>query len=89
MKLYNSRIIDTYIKFIEKNYSHINVNQLLTHADMHRYEVADQSHWFTQSQIDRFYNKLVELTNIPNIAREAGRYAASPDALGKIGRAHV
>lgn len=82
MKLYNSRIIDTYIKFIEKNYSHININQLLTHAGMHRYEVADQSHWFTQNQIDLFYDKLVEITNIPNIAREAGRYAASPDALG-------
>lgn len=82
MKLYNSRIIDTYIKFIEKNYPNVEIAELLKYSDMQPYEVADQSHWFTQCQIDKFYERLVLLTKVPNIAREAGRYAASPDALG-------
>jgi len=80
--LYNSRIIDTYIKFIKRHYSYVNIGDLLDYAKMKAYEVADQGHWFTQEQIDLFYEKLVKITGNEKIAREAGRYAASPDALG-------
>jgi HD-GYP domain-containing protein (c-di-GMP phosphodiesterase class II) len=80
--LYNSRIIDTFIKLIKSKYSYVNVGELLEYADMRSYEVADQGHWFTQKQVDLFYEKLVKLTGNENIAREAGQYAASPDALG-------
>ena len=81
-QLYNSRIIDAYIKLVKSKYSHVNLGELLDHAGMKAYEIADQGHWFSQGQIDRFHEKLVHLTGNPNIAREAGRYAASPDALG-------
>jgi HD-GYP domain-containing protein (c-di-GMP phosphodiesterase class II) len=80
--LYNSRIIDTYIRLIKRHYSYVNIGELLNYAGMKPYEVADQGHWFTQEQIDRFYVRLVYLTKNENIAREAGRYGASPDALG-------
>ena len=80
--LYNSRIIDTYIKLVKNRYSYINVSDLLSSAGMQTYEVADQGHWFSQEQIDCFYEKLVRVTGNENIAREAGRYAASPEALG-------
>ena len=80
--LYNSRVIDTYIKLIKRKYSHVNIGALLRYANMEPYEVADQGHWFTQSQIDLFYDKLVQVTGNDKIAREAGRYAASPEALG-------
>jgi HD-GYP domain-containing protein (c-di-GMP phosphodiesterase class II)/Tfp pilus assembly protein PilZ len=49
---------------------------------MKAYEVADQGHWFTQEQVDRFYEKLVQMSGNEHIAREAGNYAASPDAIG-------
>ncbi len=80
--LYNSRIIDTYMKLIRNRYSYVNVTELLSHAGMKPYEIADQGHWFTQEQVNRFYEKLVSMTKNENIAREAGRYAASPDAIG-------
>ena len=80
--LYNSRIIDTFIKLIKSKYSYVNIGELLNFANMKPYEVADQGHWFTQEQVDLFYEKLVKDTGNENIAREAGRYAASPDALG-------
>ncbi|MBP1728479.1 MAG: metal dependent phosphohydrolase [Deltaproteobacteria bacterium] len=80
--LYNSRIIDTYIKLIKRKYSYINVSELLDYAGMEPYQVADQGHWFTQSQVNRFHEKLAKLTGNEEIAREAGRYAASPDAIG-------
>ena len=80
--LYNSRIIDSYIKYINKCYEHININEIYDYAQMEPYEVADQNHWFTQKQVDLFYEKITELTGSTNLAREAGRYAASPESIG-------
>ncbi len=80
--LYNSRIMDTYLKLLARKYRQVDVRELLAHAGLEPYEVADQGHWFTQEQVDRFNDKLVELTGNPQIAREAGRYAASSEALG-------
>lgn len=80
--LYNSRIIDTYIKLIKSKYSYVNIGELLQYAKMEPYEVADQGHWFVQEQVDLFYERLVKLTGNESIAREAGRYAASPEAIG-------
>jgi len=82
--LYNSRIINSFILLIKHKYSYVDVFELLAYAGMKEYEVADQAHWFTQDQIDRFYEKLVQLTGNAKIAREAGRYAASPDVLGAM-----
>ncbi len=80
--LYNSSIIDTYIKLIKSRYNFISVEELLSYAGMTPLEVADQGHWFTQDQVNLFYERLLKLTGNENIAREAGRYAASPDAMG-------
>ena len=80
--LYNSRIINTYIKYVKKCYEHVNIDELYNYAKMEPYEVADQNHWFTQEQINLFHEKLASLTGSTNIAREAGRYTASTEAIG-------
>jgi two-component system C4-dicarboxylate transport sensor histidine kinase DctB len=82
--LYNSRIINSYILLIKQRYSYVNLSELLEYAGMKEYEVADQAHWFRQDQVERFYDKLVQVTGNEKIAREAGRYAASPDVLGAM-----
>jgi len=82
--LYNSRIFNNYIKLIKKRYSHINIPELLDSANMKSYEVADEGHWFTQEQVNLFHKKLSRLTNNENIAREAGRFAASPEVIGSM-----
>ena len=51
--LYNSRIIDTYIKMLKKQHPEIDAGIALEYANMQGYQVADQSHWFTQKQIDQ------------------------------------
>ena len=80
--IYNSRIIDNYIKLLKFKYPWVSAADILHYAGMTSYEVADQGHWFTQRQINRFHDKLSEVTQNENIAREAGRYSASPDAIG-------
>jgi HD-GYP domain-containing protein (c-di-GMP phosphodiesterase class II) len=82
--MYNSRIVDNYIKLIKQNYRHIDISALLKSAGMTSYEVADQGHWFTQRQINQFHKRLSQLTGNDNIAREAGRFAASPSSLGIV-----
>ncbi|HBA86632.1 MAG TPA: ATPase [Geobacter sp.] len=84
MPIYNSRIINSFILLIKHKYSHVDISELLEYAGMKEYEVADQAHWFRQEQVDRFYEKLLQMTGNPKIAREAGRYAASPDVLGAM-----
>ncbi|MBW2513700.1 MAG: HD domain-containing protein [Deltaproteobacteria bacterium] len=82
--LYNSRIFNTYIKLIKKRYSHVNIMELLESANMKSYEVADEGHWFTQEQVNLFHKKLSQQTNNENIAREAGRFSASPEVIGSM-----
>lgn len=82
--LYNSRIIATYLKLIRKEYSQVDINELLAHAGMEPYQVDDEDHWFTQSQVNLFYERLEQMTGNKRIAREAGRFGASADAIGGI-----
>jgi len=82
--IYNSRIINSFVLLIQHKYGYVDIGELLEYAGMKEYEVADQAHWFKQEQVDRFYERLVQMTGNEKIAREAGRYAASPDVLGAM-----
>ena len=84
LPLYNSRITKTYLEFIKKRYPDLDVDYLLEHAGMTKYEVEDPAHWFSQDQADRFQGALVEKTKTSNVAREAGRYASSSEGLGPV-----
>ncbi len=84
--LYSSKITITYLKLIKSRYSYINVTELLAYAGMEPYQVEDDGHWFTQAQVDRFHDRLVAMTGNHSIAREAGRYNASPESFGIIAR---
>ncbi len=80
--LYSSRIIHTFIKLLRRKYPAVDIDEVLAYAGMKSYEVEDQGHWFSQEQIDRFYAIVLKKTGNRNIAREAGRYAASPETMG-------
>ena len=56
--LYNSRIIDTYIKLLKRKNPFVDIDEILDYAGMKAYEIADQGHWFSQEQIDRFHSIL-------------------------------
>ncbi len=82
LQLYNSRIIDTYVKLLGLYYPAVKLEALLEEAGIASWEIADQAHWFSQEQIDRFYELVARETGNPQVAREAGRFAASPQAIG-------
>jgi len=80
--LYNSRIISTYIEFLEKFYPKVHVDALLRKSEITRHEVEDPGHWFTQRQVDSFHDIIVASTGNPGIAREAGRFTVSSERVG-------
>jgi len=82
--LYNSRILDNYIKLIKKRYQDVNIHELLDSAGITSYQIADEGHWFTQTQVNLFHAKLSQLTSNEYIAREAGRLSASPESIGAM-----
>jgi PAS domain S-box-containing protein len=80
--LYNSRIMKIYLQYISKYYPDVSIDSVLEYAGMTEYEVEDQAHWFNQNQADRFQEILEKMTGSSNIAKEAGRYSVSSEALG-------
>ncbi len=75
--IYNSRIIDGYLTFLDEYYPDIDRKELLSYAGMTPYEVEDHGHWFTQEQVDRFYEYLNSRTGDDELAEKAGRFMAS------------
>jgi diguanylate cyclase (GGDEF)-like protein/PAS domain S-box-containing protein len=82
--LYNSKIILGYVRFAERRCAGVNINEVLAYAGIETYQLGDEDHWFTQAQMDRFQEKLAELTGNGDIAREAARYVASSSSMGII-----
>ena len=83
-ELYNSHLIDPYIRLIAKKYPLVDINEVLSYAEIMPWEAADQSHWLTQKQINRFTKRATELTGNPHLAKEAGQYVINPESFGFV-----
>jgi signal transduction histidine kinase len=80
--LYNSRIINGFTKLVERKYPRVDLGRVLHGAGIELYEASDEGHWFTQEQVNRLVDGLVQATGNPGLAREAGQYSGSVDSLG-------
>ena len=69
--LYNSFVLDAYVKLINKKYPFIDVEDLMSSAGLKDYQLGDHSVWFTQQQVNRFHQRLSELTDNLKISRES------------------
>lgn len=83
-RLYNSRLLNIYTKLLRDKYPDVSLSDILAYSRIEPYEITDEGCWLTQIQIDRFYERAVQLTGNPGIAREAGRLAASPGTIGAL-----
>jgi PAS domain S-box-containing protein len=84
VRLYSSRLIKTFVEYLGEYYPDTDIDFILNYAGMASYEVEDEGHWFTQGQVDAFYDILLQRTGSTDIARDVGRYAASSRASGAI-----
>jgi HD-GYP domain-containing protein (c-di-GMP phosphodiesterase class II)/Tfp pilus assembly protein PilZ len=83
-RLYNARVLDAYLQLIRAKYPHVDIGEMLQGTGIEPYEVADHGSWFTQEEVNLFYQRAMEATGNENIAREAGAFSASPDVLGTV-----
>ena len=79
---YNSRLIKVYLEYLERNTSVASIDAILKNAGMTFFEVDDPGHWFTQKQVDDFYDQVIAATRDPDIAHKVGRYVATSIAIG-------
>jgi PAS domain S-box-containing protein/putative nucleotidyltransferase with HDIG domain len=84
--LYNSRIIKSYVEYLNRYHPDIDIAPLLKYADIEAYQLDDEGHWLTQKQVDRFQEILVQTIQDPDIARKAGRFSATSRASGALGQ---
>ncbi|HLE18989.1 MAG TPA: hypothetical protein VI728_11980, partial [Syntrophales bacterium] len=83
-RLYNSRIISTFLEYFRNVRPEIDIEALLMDSGIDSYEVEDEGHWLTQQQVDDFHDALMKQTDDPSIFREAGRYMASSRAIASV-----
>ena len=84
--LYNSRIIKSYVEYLNRYHPDIDIAPLLKYADIETYQLDDEGHWLTQGQVDRFQEILVQTIHDPDISRKVGRFSASSRASGALGQ---
>ena len=84
--LYNSRIIKSYVEYLNRYHPDIDIIPFLKYADIEVYQMDDEGHWLTQSQVDRFQEILVQTIHDPDISRKVGRFSATSRAPGALGQ---
>lgn len=82
--IYSTRVLAPYIKLLRQKYPLINTDELLAYAGLMPWEAADQSHWITQEQVNRFYYRALDMTAQANLAREAGQLGVSSETYGAV-----
>ena len=50
-KLYNSRIISTFIEYLHNAKPDINIEDLLRESGITTYEIEDEGHWLTNAKL--------------------------------------
>lgn len=84
--IYNSRIIDNYIEYLKKELPDVDVDELLRYAGIEQYEIIDEGHWLTQKQVNRFHEKLYEVTGDPDISYKVGQSSVHSKVAGNMKR---
>jgi PAS domain S-box-containing protein/putative nucleotidyltransferase with HDIG domain len=84
--LYNSRIIKSYVEYLNRYFPDIDIAPLLKYANIEAYQLDDEGHWLTQEQSDRFNEIIAKKTQDKDISRKAGRYSATSRASGALGQ---
>ncbi|MBW2635204.1 MAG: 4-vinyl reductase, partial [Deltaproteobacteria bacterium] len=84
LALYSSRITNIYIEYLTNHYPDVDIHAIIKDAKMTRYEVEDPGYWFTQNQVDRFHEKIVEATGNTEISRDVGRSVALAESTGAV-----
>jgi PAS domain S-box-containing protein len=85
-RYYSSRIIKSYVEYLKKFHPDIAVDPLLKFAGVEMFQLDDEGHWLTQTEVDRFHDILERETQDPDISRKVGRFSVTSRASGALGQ---
>jgi len=80
---YRSIILENYLEYLAESYPSLNTAALLNKAGIAPWEVADPGHWFTQQQMNNFYEEadnVISADGDISLARAAGRFMSNKRA---------
>ena len=83
---YSSRIIKSYVEYLKRFYPDIEIGPLLKFAGIETFQLDDEGHWLTQTEVDRFHEILQQVTHDPDLSRKVGRFAVTSHASGAVGK---
>ena len=83
-QLYNSTMLLVFVEYVSSRYPEINIDEILKYASISDLEISDAGQWFTQEQVDRFYESLEKKTGNPRLAKEAGRFAVQSQSYAAL-----
>ncbi|NPU85746.1 MAG: PAS domain S-box protein [Syntrophaceae bacterium] len=84
--LYNSRITKGYIEYLKAHNPDVDIESVLDSAGITAGQIEDRGHWFTQEQVDRFQETLLDILQDHDLPRKVGRYTALSAAAGDVQR---
>jgi PAS domain S-box-containing protein/putative nucleotidyltransferase with HDIG domain len=82
--LYNSRIIKSFDEYMRQYYPNVDMASVLDYAGITTFQMEDEGHWLTQTQVDRFYEILVKKSGNENLARIVGQYMPLAKSSGAV-----
>ncbi|MCX5844581.1 MAG: hypothetical protein NT022_12710, partial [Deltaproteobacteria bacterium] len=74
----------SYVEYINKYHPEINILPILDNAGITTYQLEDRGHWFTQKQVDRFQEILINTLGDPDISRKVGQFTCSAGAVSQF-----
>ncbi len=81
---YNSGILGNYIDYIQSQNIDVDIDKLLSCCGITRFELNDESHFFSQAQVNVFHECLNEQLSDPDIAYKVGRHAWKMKSAGTL-----
>ncbi|MCG8551811.1 MAG: ATP-binding protein [Desulfobacterales bacterium] len=84
-QLYSNKILDAYVVLIREKYPDIDIEDLMDETGIGNYsKTGHDAVTLSQAQLNRFHEHLCMRVDNMKIARQAGRYAVTPQCLGMI-----
>ena len=82
--LYNSGILGNYINYLESHHADVDIDELLCCSALTRFDINDEGHFFTQTQINCFHDCLAERLDDAEISYKVGQYALYMKSTGRL-----
>ncbi len=81
---FSTKIFKVYLRFIERNYPHVDVRQICENTGLSYAYIMDENNWTSTVFSFKFLEECIRATGDPDIAYKSGRMSLTMEALGNL-----